>query len=119
MLLRQATIQTGILARRRGVRAISQKRLNEFWTAHADAEDHLRAWYKTVKKARWQSFADVRRVYSNADRVGECYVFNIRGNAYRLIVRFLYDWTLALICVVLTHPEYDKEQWKDTCRCNT
>lgn len=99
------------------MRTISQKRLRRFWTKRADAEGELRAWYRVAKKAKWERFADVRAVYSNVDRVGDCLIFNIRGNHYRLIVRVLYDWTLMLICTVLTHAEYDLETWKDTCRC--
>ena len=100
------------------MRAISRKRLEEFWQKHADAEGQLKAWYRIAEKAEWKSFPDVRSVYGSADRVGDCYVFNVRGDSYRLIVRFLYDWSLVLICAVLTHKEYDLDQWKETCRCN-
>jgi mRNA interferase HigB len=101
------------------VRAISQKRLKEFWTKHAAAEEKLRAWYRVVKKARWHSFAEVRQVYGDVDRVGECYVFNIYANTrYRLIAKISHDWTVLLICVVLDHKEYDRDAWKRTCFCN-
>jgi mRNA interferase HigB len=99
------------------MRTISQKRLKEFWTKHRRAEEPLRAWYKVAIKEDWRNLADVRSVYNKADQVGSCLVFNIEGNSYRLIVRILYDWTLLLVCTVLTHREYDRESWKTTCRC--
>jgi hypothetical protein len=26
---------------------------------------------------------------------------------------------VVLTCVVLTHREYDRDAWKETCRCNS
>jgi mRNA interferase HigB len=102
-----------------GVRAISQKRLRVFWTRHPAAEPKLRAWYRVVKRARWQSFADVRRVYPSVDRVGQGYVFDIQANtAFRLIAVISPDWTVLLICMVIDHKEYDRGRWKKTCRCD-
>ncbi|MBC1224728.1 type II toxin-antitoxin system HigB family toxin [Nostoc sp. UCD121] len=40
-------------------------------------------------------------------------VFNIKGNKYRLIVDIRYSSQTIFIKYVLTHPEYDKERWKD------
>jgi mRNA interferase HigB len=100
------------------VRVISLKRLREFWTVHTDAEEALLAWRRVAEQARWKSFADVRAVYGRSvDRVGLCYVLNIKGNKYRLIVLLSHDWTVALTCVVLTHQEYDRGQWKTDCEC--
>ena len=39
-------------------------------------------------------------------------VFNIKGNAYRLIVRMEYRKHLIFIVPFLTHAEYDKGAWK-------
>src|SRR5207247_812157 len=106
------------MARRREMRAISQKPLRKFWEKHADAEEPLRAWYKVVKKAHWKNFAEVRSVYNSVSLAGNCYVFNIRGNHYRLIANISHDWTVLLVCTVLTHMDYDREKWKDACQCN-
>ena len=84
---------------------------------HADAEGPLKAWYKTVKKASWNNFAELHSVYGNVDVVGNCYVFNIKGNHYRLIVSISHDWTVMLICTVMTHKEYDRDKWKGDCQC--
>jgi HTH-type transcriptional regulator/antitoxin HigA len=37
------------------------------------------------RKAAWKSLADVRITWSSADIFGECTIFNIKGNKYRLI----------------------------------
>jgi len=100
------------------MRVISLKRLREFWERHADAEGPLRAWYKTVLGAEWQSLQDARATYPQADGVktesGETLtVFNIGGNKYRLIARIRYDYQLVNVRAVLTHAEYDKGKWKE------
>ena len=97
---------------------ISLERLREFWERHADAEEPIRAWYKTVLGAEWTSLQDARAAYPHADGVetdsGETLTdFNIRGNKYRLIARIRYDYQLVNVRAVLTHAEYDQGKWKE------
>jgi mRNA interferase HigB len=49
----------------------------------------------------------------SADLVGELVVFNVRGNRYRLITRFIYEKGRVYIRRVLTHAEYDRGDWKE------
>lgn len=100
------------------MRVISLERLRAFWQRHADAEEPLRSWYKTVTGAEWRSLRDVRFTYPHADGVqandGQILtVFNICGNTCRLVTRIRYDYQLVNIRIVLTHAEYDKETWKE------
>jgi mRNA-degrading endonuclease HigB of HigAB toxin-antitoxin module len=54
------------------------------------------------------------------DRVGECYVFNVCHNKYRLIARitFAYQENDGTVFVkhVLTHKAYDRDSWKKDCQ---
>jgi mRNA-degrading endonuclease HigB of HigAB toxin-antitoxin module len=43
-------------------------------------------------------------------------VFNIAGNKYRLIGKILYEQQSVDIRVVLTHGEYDRDNWKKDCQ---
>jgi mRNA interferase HigB len=92
--------------------AISYKRIREFAQSHPDAESPLNAWYKTAKKANWQHLAEVKEVYPHADLVGRFTVFNVGGNKYRLITEINYQYQQILIRHILTHEEYDKDDWK-------
>ena len=94
---------------------ITKKRLKEFWEKHLDAEAPLRAWYKVANRASWQNLAQTRRDFPHADLVGECTVFNIGGNKYRLIAVIRYQAQRVYIIRVLTHKEYDGGKWKDDC----
>jgi mRNA interferase HigB len=94
------------------VHVISRKALKDAVTRHADLDAPLDTWYRVAKKAQWKSPTDVRKTYPHADPVGVYTVFNIKGNAYRLIVKIIYDAGRIYICDVLTHAEYDKDRWK-------
>ncbi len=89
------------------------RRLQLFWERHPQAENALRAWFTHVNRARWQSFSDLRNDFASADQVKRLTVFNIGGNKYRLISRVEYHKQRVYIRSILTHSEYDKEQWKN------
>ncbi len=80
-------------------------------TDHA-LESAISEWYKVAKYAAWRSLVDVRKVYPHADFVDPYTVFNIKGNAYRLIVKIEYRWQMIFVKQLLTHDEYDKRDWK-------
>jgi mRNA interferase HigB len=98
---------------------ISRKALLDFTQIHPDAEGALDAWYRVVVKARWESIRDVRMVFPHADAVEvrsshTVTVFNIRGNKYRLLAGIHYNRGKLFVLRILTHQEYDLEQWKET-----
>jgi mRNA interferase HigB len=94
---------------------ISLKRLREFWRRWPEAESPLRAWHRVAEHAGWGCFADVREVYPHADQVGQCTVFNIAGNKFRLVVVIHFDRGKVYIRHVMTHEEYDRGAWKGDC----
>jgi len=65
-----------------------------------------------AKHACWRSLVDVRQVYPHADFVDPFTVFNIKGNAYRLVTKIEYRWQMIFVKHLLTHAEYDKGDWK-------
>jgi mRNA interferase HigB len=69
-------------------------------------------WYIVATSASWKSLVDVRKVYPSADYVDPYTVFNMKGNAYRLIVKIEYRWQMIFVKHLLTHAEYDKGAWK-------
>ena len=103
------------------MRVISKARLKQFWEmpGRGDAKGPLRAWYTHVnnKTISWRSWSDVKASFGNASSVGNCIVFNIKGNDYRLITRVLYVCQKVFILKVMTHREYDTNRWKDECGC--
>ena len=103
------------------MRVISKARLREFWQAlsHRDSEGPLKAWHTHVSNTTvaWRNWGDVNRDFATVSLVGNCVVFNIAGNKYRLITRVLYPSHKVLILQVLTHVEYDRNKWQARCGC--
>jgi mRNA-degrading endonuclease HigB of HigAB toxin-antitoxin module/antitoxin component HigA of HigAB toxin-antitoxin module len=94
------------------LRVISKRKLREFWEKHPDSKEPLLDWYNVTRKASWRNLADVRESFRHADTVGDCTVFNIKGNNYRLVTAIRYNVQRIYTLHVLTHKEYDKEKWK-------
>lgn len=91
------------------MRIISRKKLRDFWRAHADSEQSLKAWFHETKIAQWTSFSDIKKRYPSADLLpNNRVVFNIKGNSYRLIVRIHDNTRIAFIRFIGTHAAYDK-----------
>ena len=91
---------------------ISRKKLLEATLMHSDLAAPLDAWYRIAKKADWRTLEDVRRIFPSADGVGKHTVFNIKGNAFRLITEINYRSGRLYIRHVLTHAAYNKGGWK-------
>ena len=92
---------------------ITRSSLRQFWEKHPDAEASLRTWYKATSVAYWSNFVELREVFPSADQVSKLTVFNISGNKYRLIVLIDYNYQKVFIRSILTHSDYDKEDWKN------
>ena len=92
---------------------ISRKKLLRAAGVHSELAGPLDAWFRIAKKARWTSLMAVRRVFPSADAVGKFTVFNIKGNAFRLITEINYHTGKIFLRHVLTHAEYSKEGWKE------
>jgi mRNA interferase HigB len=92
---------------------ITRKRLNDFTSQHPDCGSALEHWYRLMKHGEFASFDGLRKVFPNADQVGNLTVFNIGGNKARLIAAIHYNRRKVYIRAILTHPEYDEGQWKE------
>jgi mRNA interferase HigB len=56
-------------------------------------------------------------MFGSASLVGNCVVFNIGGNKYRLVTRILYPSQKVFVLRCMTHAEYDEDKWKVDCGC--
>lgn len=90
---------------------ISRKKLLEAAALHLDLREPLDVWYRIAKKAAWKNLMEVRRVFPTADAVVKFTVFNIKGNAYRLVTEINYQTGRVFLRHVLTHAEYSKGGW--------
>jgi mRNA interferase HigB len=93
------------------MRVIAKSRLRQYWQKkqYQNAEQPLRAWHDEIAKGTWKNFNELKKDYPNASVVGNGrVVFNIGGNAFRLIVKFEFRMDAVFIRFFGTHKEYDK-----------
>ncbi len=88
---------------------IAKRTLREYWEKHADCEQYLKTWFDTARTSKWNSPSDIKKTYANASilKNGRV-VFNIKGNSYRLVIKFNYGKQWAFVRFIGTHSEYDK-----------
>ncbi|MBR1869555.1 MAG: type II toxin-antitoxin system HigB family toxin [Bacteroidales bacterium] len=74
-----------------------------------DSRVPLERWYKITEEADWKSFSDVKKDFGSVDSVGnQHYVFNIKGNSYRIVAVIKFVMGFVYVRFVGTHEEYDK-----------
>jgi len=91
------------------MRIVTLKRIQKYSETNPDADMPLRNWYKMTKESEWSCFADMKKTFNHADSVGnDRFVFNIKGNDYRLIAIVIFASKKVYIRFIGTHNEYDK-----------
>jgi mRNA interferase HigB len=93
------------------MRVVTYKRIQEFSKVHADAQNPLNLWYHTVTAKNWENGNELRNDFNTVDYVGNHrFVFNIKGNDYRLVAIISFNAKKIYIRFIGTHAEYDKIQ---------
>ena len=91
------------------MRIIKKKTINEYIDKNPQAQKPLIDWCEKTEKAQWNNFADIKKTFNSVDYVGnQHYVFNIKGNDYRLVVVIKFTPKHVFIRFIGTHKEYDK-----------
>jgi len=95
---------------------IKKSNLFQLASKHPDSISPVNTWIEHVISKVWFNHGDVKKDYSSADRIGDVYVFNIKGNSYRLIVWIKFSKKIngetkegkIYIRDFITHAEYSK-----------
>ena len=91
------------------MKIFSRGTLRNFWENHCDCELPLKTWYRETEKSNWTSINDLKKEYPSASILKDNrIVFNLKGNDYRLIVKFNFECQHAWIRFIGTHAQYDK-----------
>lgn len=92
---------------------VTQKRIWEAQAQHPEAATALDGWYRLIKANQFENFAQLKTLFSSVDKVEDHYVFDIGGHKLRLIAHILFNQKKIFIRKILTHKEYDKNQWRE------
>jgi mRNA interferase HigB len=88
---------------------ISFKKLKDFFSKDPNAKVALQDWFKITKRAEWSNFADMKNTFNSVDHVGnDRYVFNVKGNHYRIVAVVRFAFNRVFIRWVGGHKDYSK-----------
>ena len=91
------------------MRVIAHRTLAKFYLSSPGAKTSIENWYIKTTSAVWNSFAEVKKDFNSVDSVGnQHYVFNLKGNDYRLVVVIKFQIKMVFIRFIDTHSEYNK-----------
>ena len=83
--------------------------LEEFKRTHPDVRTQVDSWLQEAREAAWDTPHQVTARYPRASILSDNrVVFNLKGNAYRLLVRIAYRTGKIIVLRVGTHAEYDR-----------
>lgn len=91
------------------MRIIKRTTIIDYYTSSAKSKIALEDWYSKTEDAEWDCFMDIKETFNSVDYVGnDRYVFNIKGNSFRLIAIILFIPKRVYIRFIGTHAEYTK-----------
>lgn len=96
---------------RKDMHIISHRKIKEFYETpgNGDSRIALERWYNIAQDAQWHNLSEIRVDFPATDYVGnQHYVFNIKGNNYRLVVVIRFTIGRIFVRFVGNHSEYDK-----------
>lgn len=83
--------------------------LDKFVKKHADSTKVIQRFVDIVEEAEWQNLNDIKNNFNSADYVGnERYVFDVKGNKYRIIAVIIFVGGVFSLRFIGTHAEYCK-----------
>ena len=91
------------------MRIFTEQAIKEYSEMVPESKVALQDWVSKVKKSKWSCFADIKKTFNSVDNVGnQHYVFNIKGNNYRLVVVIKFVIGFVYVRFIGTHSEYHK-----------
>jgi mRNA interferase HigB len=91
------------------MKIISASKLTKFALRHREASGKLSSWARTLELTSAKNFSELKLTFRRADYVPrEFTVFDVGGNAYRVVTVVDYVAQRVLVVGVFTHAEYDR-----------
>ena len=93
------------------VHLIKQQTIEDYAHRNARSRPSFEIWISVLKYTNWNEPDDICKTFSSADLLGNGtnrIVFNIGGNNYRLICKYVFgkNQVHLFVCWIGTHAEY-------------
>ena len=90
------------------MRVIAVQTIRHYWEKYPEAKQALLSWYDEADAATWGNPNELKAHYRGASILSKKRViFNIHGNAFRLIVDVEYRLKIVFVVWFGTHKQYD------------
>jgi mRNA interferase HigB len=95
------------------INLIKRKTIENFALDNSKSRNSLRIWLTLIKVADWRKPEEIKETFCSADLLGNGsnrVVFDIAGNAYRIICKYYFGTTKVHLFVkwIGTHADYTK-----------
>ena len=91
------------------MRIVARRTIVNFYQNHSNSKIALEEWFSKTYRAEWTCSADIKQTFNSVDSIGnDRFVFNIKGNDYRLVALILFKIKTVFVRFIGTHAEYNK-----------
>lgn len=91
------------------MRIVGRGVLEAFYRKHTDAKNWIESWLAEAEAARWRTPQAIKDRYGSVSFLaGNCVIFNVKGNEYRMEVTVAYQTGIVVIQWIGTHRDYDE-----------
>ncbi|TLV01229.1 type II toxin-antitoxin system HigB family toxin [Dyadobacter luticola] len=88
---------------------IKSKTLHDYCLMYPKARVAISEWASKTESSDWANFIEIKSVFNSVDYVGDNrYVFNIKGNQYRLVAMIFFSVRTVYIRWFGPHEAYDR-----------
>jgi len=83
--------------------------VEKFAKKNTRSSNAINRWIDQMEQLTFSNPNELKSIFPSVDYVGKSrYVFNIKGNDYRLVAVVLFAMGVITVCFIGTHAEYDK-----------
>jgi len=88
---------------------LNKELIEKYIRKNVSAANAANRWVEMMEQLTFSNHNELKLIFPSVDYVGKSrYVFNIKGNDYRLVAVVLFAMGTITVCFIGTHAEYDK-----------
>jgi len=88
---------------------LNKELIEKYIRKNASSVNAINRWVEQMTQLTLSSPNELKLIFPSVDYIGKSrYVFNIKGNDYRLVAVILFTMGVITVCFIGTHAEYDK-----------
>ena len=91
------------------MKILNKEILEKFVKNNAASSSAVNKWIEQIESSEFSNPNELKSSFSGVDYIGKSrWVFNIKGNDYRLVAIVIFAFGSLTVCFIGTHAEYDK-----------